>query len=121
MNDVIDNNQLSFTIDGQIYNEETILKTLYWLSGTFQIDIRMHDNSLFNIVIRPTTSAIVDWESVTTKINKDLIDNQLRYIIKIETSNIRDLIVAKAFSHYDILKESGDSISDPVGFDPKAI
>ncbi|WP_295116379.1 His-Xaa-Ser system protein HxsD [uncultured Chitinophaga sp.] len=121
MNYIIDNHILSFQIDAQIYNEETVLKTLYWLSGSYQIDLRKPSELCFTVQIKPTHNEITDWNNVMTKINKDLIDNQLRYIIKIETCNIRDLIVAKAFLHYDLLNEPENPVSDPVGFDPKAI
>ena len=52
------------------------------------------------------------------KLERDLIDFQLRDTITKETQNVRDLLVAKAFSNGEFDEEPPGEVSDPVGFNP---
>jgi hypothetical protein len=55
------------------------------------------------------------------KLERDLVDFQLRSIINKETQNIRDLLVAKAFSNGEFDEEPPGVATDPVGFNPNLI
>ena len=62
-----------------------------------------------------------NFNSIEKKIRQDLIDFKTRDIITEETRNIRDLIIAKAFSKIDDFdSQPPGEISDPVGFDPSS-
>jgi hypothetical protein len=50
-----------------------------------------------------------------------LIDFSLRDIVTKETQNIRDLLIAKAFSNGEFDEEPTGDASDPVGFNVKSI
>jgi His-Xaa-Ser system protein HxsD len=52
------------------------------------------------------------------KLERDLIDFNLRDIVTKETQNVRDLLIAKAFSNGEFDEEPRGEVSDPVGFDP---
>ena len=45
-------------------------------------------------------------KKIEKKLNQDLIDYNLRDIVKNETTTIRELIIAKAFSHGEYDEDS---------------
>jgi His-Xaa-Ser system protein HxsD len=55
-------------------------------------------------------------EDVLLKLERDLLDFNLRDIVTKETKNIRDILIAKAFSHGEFDELPPGEISDPVGF-----
>jgi hypothetical protein len=50
-------------------------------------------------------------------VQRDLIDFSLRETINRETTNIRELLIAKAFSNGEYDEIPPGEISDPVGFE----
>lgn len=112
---------LNLVIDGGLYNEAVVFKCFYWLCRDLKVEIS-GDGTEFKVIIRPkNTDTILDWENLLEKIRQGLIDFKLRDIVNQETKTIRELIVAKAFAHYEIEEEPHTDISDAVGFDPKNI
>ena len=57
----------------------------------------------------------VTFLNLNKKVNQDLHDYSLRQIVIEETKNIRDLIVAKAFSNDSIKELPIGFFSDPIG------
>ena len=55
------------------------------------------------------------------KLERDLIDFNLRDIVTKETKNIRDLLTAKAFSNGEFDELPPGELSDPVGFNVNEI
>ena len=92
-------------IDSTVYSKEAIIKCLYWYSDKFTIDISLGEKNQFQITLIPfDTVNKLSTESLNLiykKLKKDLLDFQLRHIVIEETKNIRDLLVAKAFSSFD--------------------
>jgi His-Xaa-Ser system protein HxsD len=108
-------------VDAAIFSKEAILKCLYWYSSRFQINLRLLDNQKFSIQLKQLGNITYqedELQNLNQMIEKDLIDFQLRDIIAKETKNIRDLLVAKAFSNGEFDEMPGGEISDPVGFNP---
>jgi hypothetical protein len=50
------------------------------------------------------------------KLERDLVDFNLRDIVTKETQNVRDLLIAKAFSNGEFDELPPGDVSDPVGF-----
>ncbi len=114
--------QLCMTIDSRLYADIVVHKCFYWYTNDYHISIQLDDNNTYyNVILRPINpSEYPDWDHVLANIQRDLIDFKLRQAILDETKIIRELIVAKAFAHYDDT-DPDTVISDPVGFDPKNI
>jgi hypothetical protein len=51
------------------------------------------------------------------KLERDLVDFNVRDIVTKETQNVRDLLIAKAFSNGEYDELPPGEISDPVGYD----
>jgi hypothetical protein len=60
-------------------------------------------------------------EKLLQKLERDLIDFNLRDIVTKETKNIRDLLTAKAFSNGEFDELPPGELSDPVGFNVNEI
>lgn len=114
-------NVLKITIDAMCYSEAVLFKCFYWYGNTFQVDIRKSGETTFEVTLKCIETADVqDWEAITTRIKRDLVDFRLRQIVTEETRIVRELIIAKAFAYYEEeMPVSG--ITDPVGFDPQHV
>jgi His-Xaa-Ser system protein HxsD len=107
--------------DASIFSQEAILKCLYWYGDKFHTDISRLDEGTYTISLKPLATAGIkeeDLEMYLQKFERDLVDFSLRDTIGKETQNIRDLLVAKAFSHGEFDEEPQGEVSDPVGFNP---
>ena len=115
-------NKLILNIDKGLYSSDVLHKCFYWYGNRFIIDINVLNDKYFEIVLTKTESIEENWDLLTAKIKRDLVDFKLRDIVTKETQNVRDLIIAKAFAYYDIETENKiTEVSDPVGFNPSEI
>lgn len=110
-----DNSNIQLTIDKKLYSSEVIHKCFYWYGGKYSIDIK-DEKDFFIINLSVNNNSNI--EKIISKIKTDLIDFQTREIISIETKNIREILLAKAFANSDEFDEipPGD-LNDPIGFD----
>ena len=121
MNIELDKNVIEVIVNKDIYDVDTIHKCFYWYTDKFEISI---DEDKEKIIIRlsDTQKKLIDEKNYNyfrQKISKDIIDFKVRNIISKETKNIRDLLVAKAFSSSESAENvPPGEISDPVGFSP---
>jgi His-Xaa-Ser system protein HxsD len=107
--------------DAKVFSKEAILKCLYWFGDKFHTNISLLSNDTYLISLKPLASANVKEDELDLylqKLERDLIDFQLRDTITKETQNVRDLLVAKAFSNGEFDEEPPGDVSDPVGFNP---
>ncbi len=115
-----DADTISVIADAGIYSKEAILKCLYWYSAKFDTEVSF-DGVNYLISLTPLANSELAKEDLPLyqeKLKRDILDYQLREIIHLQTINVRELIIAKAFSHGEYDNQPVGSISDPVGFDP---
>lgn len=112
-------NGLILNVNKEIYSVDVLHKCFYWYLSEFTINIESNNNGEALITLKakkeheiPETAFLIE------KIRTDLIDFKVRDIISKETSNIRDLLIAKAFANYDTETAPEGEISDPVGYIP---
>jgi His-Xaa-Ser system protein HxsD len=101
------------------YSLKVVHKCLYWYTGEFDVEIRESRDG-FEVKLTPLGRSLseADENLIRQKINRDLIDYYLREEINNETKNVRELIIAKAFSQFDDFTVDLGDVSDPVGFNP---
>lgn len=102
-------------IDLRIYDLKIIKKCFYWYLVDYDIEYKMITDSIVEIQMKPLNSLNLDFIELNKKVNQDLHDYSLRQIVIEETKNIRDLIVAKAFSNDSIKELPVGFFSDPMG------
>lgn len=112
-------NSLEILVPSQ-YSLQVVHKCMYWFTGKYDIQIAEDVNGIC-VRISPLNEFFTEEEinEIRIKVNKDLIDYYLREQILAETKTIRELILAKAFSHFDDEMIPESPVSDPVGFDPQ--
>ncbi|HLX55038.1 MAG TPA: His-Xaa-Ser system protein HxsD [Aquella sp.] len=122
-NIIADSEIIAFA-DSGIFSREVVLKCLYWYGDKFHIQINESEDNEFIIHLSPSNKSHLkqeELESYLYKLERDLIDFQLRDIVNKESKNVRELLIAKAFSNGEFDEEPQGVVSDPVGFDPKII
>lgn len=123
-NDITDG-IITVYFDVQIFTKEAILKCLYWYGDKFSTTIAQSENGKQLIVkLKAIDKDVIpdsDLQAYMQKLERDAIDFQLRQVVQSETQNIRDILVAKAFSNGEFDEAPPGNVSDPVGFEPQSI
>jgi His-Xaa-Ser system protein HxsD len=106
------------SLNSNLYSKDAIFKCLYWYSADFECKIDIEGD--YYIVDFFAKNNISEGEKsfFKEKFSSDIIDFNLRDIVAKETETIRNLLVAKAFSHGEFDETPPGEISDPVGYTP---
>ena len=116
---------LTVFFDISIFSKEAVLKALYWYGDKFHCSIETTaDTKFIQVTLKPMVAINMTDDELTQylqKVERDALDYQLRQIVQAETQNIRDLLVAKAFSYGEYDEEPRGEITDPIGFDTESI
>lgn len=110
---------LRFKISTRQYSDSVLHKCFYWYSNNYDVIIVKEEDAY--IISIEKNEGTFDYNFLVAKIKRDLIDYNLREIVERETSTIRELLIAKAFSHFEEVQSPVTSVSDPIGFDPNSI
>lgn len=108
--------------DTSLYSKDSVFKCLYWFGNKFHTNISVVENierEFYKITLKPLVGHEISEENkikTLQKLENDLVDFNLRDIVSKETKNIRDLLVAKAFSNGEFDEIPPGDFSDPVGF-----
>lgn len=97
--DEITNGFLKIYLDTRLFSREGIFKCIYWYATSYIFEVEL-EREYFKIILRPKSGVwLSEEETLYKKIKQDLFDFQLREIITKQTTNIRDLLIAKAFAN----------------------
>ena len=109
-------------LDPRIYSKEAILRACYWCTSVAHVYLpESLDNSIVIRVELKQTMPTLD-NPKPERINdflgefcNSLLDFELRRQVEIETSPIRQLVLAKAFSESGVLEDDPPgTVADPV-------
>lgn len=114
----MDNRNIVFFADKSLYSKDAVFKCLYWYGANYYTSVSLEGDSYKISLVPKEESAFSenDIQNILHKLENDLVDFNLRDIVTKETQNIRDLLVAKAFSNGEFDELPPGDISDPVGF-----
>jgi His-Xaa-Ser system protein HxsD len=118
-NGIIDG-EIAVYCETSLYTKNSVFKCLYWYGDKFHTSVGFADENTYKITIRPKSDISFeseDFELYLLKLQRDLVDFNLRDIVTNETKTIRELVIAKAFSNGEFDEDPVGEISDPVGFD----
>lgn len=104
-------------IDEKLYDLGVINKTFYWYLKEYKVSIES-ENTGIRVQLQKLNGSISnsEIEILSAQIPKDLLDFQVRKLITQETKNVRDLLIAKAFSESDEFDElPPGNLKDTVG------
>jgi len=117
-NEIKDNEIIVFA-NTALYSKDSIFKCLYWYGGKFHTNLSFADSNTYRVSIKPMSTIQLnseELENLLLKLERDLVDFNLRDIVTKETQNVRDLLIAKAFSNGEFDELPPGEVSDPVGF-----
>ncbi len=113
------NNEVKIYLDAKLFSKDSVFKCLYWYGNKYHTNFSLENPEKYCITIKPMSNDLLDditLEGLLLQVEKDLIDFNLRDIVTKETQNLRDLLIAKAFSNGEFDELPIGEISDPVGF-----
>lgn len=117
-NEIKDNEIIVFA-DTSLYSKDSIFKCLYWYGDKFHTNVSFADSNTYRVSVKPVSTNKLsqhEQENLLLKLERDLVDFNLRDIVTKETQNVRDLLIAKAFSNGEFDELPPGDVSDPVGF-----
>ncbi|MCF8254573.1 MAG: His-Xaa-Ser system protein HxsD [Bacteroidia bacterium] len=115
----IKSNEVIVFADASLYSKDSIFKCLYWYGDKFHTNVSFADSGTYRVSLKPISTnqlSNLELELLLQKLERDLIDFNLRDIVTKETQNVRDLLIAKAFSNGEFDEMPPGNVSDPVGF-----
>jgi His-Xaa-Ser system protein HxsD len=115
----INNNEIIVYADAAIFSRDAILKCLYWYGDKFHATVNLEEEQYFRVLLVAAAAHPMDasdLELYLQKLERDIVDFSLRDIVTKETRNVRDLLIAKAFSNGEFDELPPGEISDPVGY-----
>lgn len=118
-NNSTEGDSITVFADTALYSKEAVFKCLYWYGNRFHTSVSLLDEATYLIRLRLLAGqemAATEMELHLQKLERDLIDFNLRDIVTRETKNVRDLLIAKAFSNGEFDEDPPGELSDPVGF-----
>lgn len=115
----IEGNEIIAFADTSLYSKDSVFKCLYWYGANYHTNVSFADSNTYKISLKAMSDnplSVEVAEKLLQKLERDLIDFNLRDIVSKETKNIRDLLTAKAFSNGEFDELPPGELSDPVGF-----
>lgn len=115
------NGEIIVYADSSLYSKDSLFKCLYWYGDKFHTNISFYNETTYRLSIKPINENDLGEEKLNEllfKLERDLIDFNLRDIVSKETQNVRDLLIAKAFSNGELDEVPPGDVSDPIGFTP---
>lgn len=107
---------INAVLDSKVYSKNAIIKCLYWYSSNFEISVELDEKGYYNITLKPKSDLPEEEiESIRKKLNQDFQDYNLRDVVAQETKTIRELLIAKAFSHGEFDEDPPGMMEDPLG------
>ncbi len=96
--------KIILNLDSSVYSRDALVKCLYWYADRFEIDMHKDVQGNYGLELKPRPTLNVqegELEKLLLKLKQDLVDFNLRDLVTKETKNIRELLIAKAFSNFD--------------------
>lgn len=106
-----ENSLVTFEVQHCLVSSEALLKTCYWFSRDFACDLSPQDSgsSMVSLSPRHTDSPLVMAE-VREQFLLQAMDFELRERVAKQTSDVRDLLLAKAFAESGVLEEAPQGV-----------
>lgn len=108
-------NNINIELDYNVYTRDGIMKCLYWYSSDNNVNIELINNKYIIQITPYNKMNINSLFELEKNLKQELLDYNLRDIVKKETTTIRELIIAKAFSNGEFDEEPKGDLMDPLG------
>jgi His-Xaa-Ser system protein HxsD len=106
---------ISFRVNSSFVSTEALLKTCYWFSGAFVCDVSDDGNGQSIVSLKPKADSQESPEEVRERFTTQAMDFAVRERVASKTADVRDLLLAKAFSESGVLEEPPQGVfGDPI-------
>ena len=92
-------------VDHAVVSVEALLKTCYWFSRDFVCDVTHESAERSTVLLKPKSSSEISISEAREQFMAHAMDFALRERVTTRTSDVRDLLLAKAFSESGVLEE----------------
>jgi His-Xaa-Ser system protein HxsD len=99
---------ISFSPD--LISNEALLKTCYWFSRDFTCEVVAHDGTAAEVLIKPKPGCRIPLDGARDRFVEMAMDFALRERVTAQTSEVRDLLLAKAFSESGVLEDAPEGV-----------
>jgi His-Xaa-Ser system protein HxsD len=89
---------------------EALLKTCYWFSRDFVCDISRNGLDQSTVHLKPKAACGIPIDTAREQFMAQAMDFALRERVTAKTSDMRDLLLAKAFSESGVLEEQPQGV-----------
>jgi His-Xaa-Ser system protein HxsD len=96
----------------EIYSISAILRSCYWLTDRCYVHLYPADDGHVEVTLLAKSGEASDTNTIAWDLLNGLIDNQLRVSIQQETTAVREMIVAQAFSDVDVIDDRGRAVRE---------
>jgi His-Xaa-Ser system protein HxsD len=97
-------------ISHHLVSVEALLKTCYWFSRDFVCDVCHDSETQSTVHLRPKVGCEISLDEARDHFMAAALDFSLRERVTAQTSGIRDLLLAKAFSESGVLEDQPQGI-----------
>jgi His-Xaa-Ser system protein HxsD len=97
-------------ISHDLVSVEALLKTCYWFSRDFVCDVREDGIGYSVVSLKPREYLSTSAEEARDSFMSQALDFALRERVTAKTSDVRDLLLAKAFSESGVLEDQPEGI-----------
>jgi His-Xaa-Ser system protein HxsD len=102
--------------DTKVYRLSAVKKAAYRLGDRCHAHFESADEQSVLVILKPKRAGC-SLEQLAAEFEAEVLDQDLRESVAEETSGIRNLLLAQAFSHTSLLDpqgENGDAVNDPL-------
>src|SRR5690348_5387799 len=100
----------SIRISHDLVSVDALLKTCYWFSRDFVCDVKKDGIGHSIVSLKPKTVALLSLDAARESFMAHAMDFALRERVTAKTADVRDLLLAKAFSESGVLEERPDGV-----------
>jgi His-Xaa-Ser system protein HxsD len=97
-------------IDHDLVSVEALLKTCYWFSRDFVCDVSRDGIGQSTVHLKPKPTCSIQLNDARAQFMAQAMDFALRERVTAKTSDVRDLLLAKAFSESGVLEEQPQGV-----------
>lgn len=107
----------SLAIDHELISPDALLKACYWFSRDFICDVLRDNQRQSTVHLKPKPTCSVPLADAREQFITQALDFELRERVAAKTSDVRDLLLAKAFSESGVLEDQphgvfGDALEE---------
>jgi His-Xaa-Ser system protein HxsD len=97
-------------VNHDLVSVEALLKTCYWFSRDFVCGVSHDEPGQSTVELKPKPTCATSPEDAREQFMAQAMDFALRERITAKTSDVRDLLLAKAFSESGVLEETPQGV-----------